>query len=51
MTGDAMKPFLCAALVAVLSPALFPGALLARNSPPPQDFEIVESVPDASIYG
>jgi len=46
-----MKPFLCAALVAVLSPALFPGALLARNSPPPQDFEIVESVPDASIYG
>jgi len=46
-----MRPFLCVALVAVLTTALSPGSLRARNSAPPQDFEIVESVPDASLYG
>src|ERR1700754_4824990 len=46
-----MRPFLCAALVAAVATALSPGSLRARNSTPPQDFEIVESVPDASIYG
>ena len=46
-----MKPILCAALVAMLATALSPGSLRARSSAPPQDFEIVESVPDASIYG
>jgi phosphatidylserine/phosphatidylglycerophosphate/cardiolipin synthase-like enzyme len=46
-----MSPFLRLVAAALVASVLATGGLQARDRVPPPDFEIVQSVPDASIYG
>lgn len=50
-SGTRARRRVCAALATLIAMTLSAGALRARDRVPPPDFEIVESVPDASIYG